>query len=134
MIFSNSQPVYVLLVKSGLRLNPFVPRLNMHSTYFKAAINQPKLYLPSSPVLRIFLVFRIIFPVSVFIHLSFQPQQHNTIREQRTVLCTYRYSNSDLPDLKSCVFTTTPQGRTCSTQHSSFHCLLFYYKSVDILV
>ena len=43
-----------------------------------------------------FLMFRIILSVSVFIHLPIK-SQHYIAREQRPVLCAYRYSNSDPP-------------------------------------
>ena len=71
---------------------------------------------------------------SVFIDLPVYYEYYNIIKEQRTVLCIYRSSNSDPPDLSSCDLTTTVQRRTCSTQHSSFHYLLLYNKSIDIRV
>ena len=91
-----------------------LPELNMHSILFKAAINP----LPLSPqkkgtgntytfpqvlsyATQHILMFRIILSVSVFIHLSIQSHHYNIVREQRPVLCTYRYSNSDLSDIYS---------------------------------
>ena len=46
-------------------------------------------------------MIRIISSVFIFIHLSIRSQYYNVVREQRTVLYTCRYLNSDPPDLQS---------------------------------
>ena len=93
-----------------------LPELNMHSILKQLSTPSPHPPPPkkkttgntytfpqvlSYATQHIFLMFRIILSVSVFIHLSIQSHNYNIAREQRPVLCTYRYSNSDLPDIYS---------------------------------
>ena len=68
------------------------------------------------------------------IHTFMNTVSTKNMMEQRTVLCTHRYSNSHPPDLWNCVFTTTTQRPTCLIKHSSFHYLLSYDRSINIYV